>query len=171
MPPFLGVNHFALSVTDLDRSTRFYTEVLGLLAVLDFGYGRICLDRASGFSIGLIQHPDRAPGPFSELNPGLDHLGLTAADRAELVAWEERFQMMGVTYTPIRDMELGYHLNFRDPDDIALEFNAPNEVYAGLLAQLRSGAVPDSTLRDQAEHILGPGVVLRPPEAHSGPDA
>lgn len=59
MPTFAGVNHFALSVADLDRSTRFYTEVLGLLAVLDFGHGRICLDRATGFSIGLIRHPRR----------------------------------------------------------------------------------------------------------------
>lgn len=162
MPTFAGVNHFALSVTDLDRSTRFYTEVLGLIAVLDFGHGRICMDRTTGFSIGLLQHPDGAPGPFSELQPGLDHLGLAAADRNELVAWQERFAAMGVPYTPIRDMEFGYHLNFRDPDGIALEFNAPNEAYAALLAQLKGGAVSDSVLRDQAEQILGPGVVIRP---------
>ena len=91
MPRFAGVNHLALSVTDLDRSTRLYTKVLGLMAVLDFGYGRICLDRASGFTVGLIQHPGMALGLFSELQVGLDHLGLTAANRDELVAWEERF--------------------------------------------------------------------------------
>ena len=162
MPTFAGVNHFALSVTDLDRTTRFYTEVLGLLAVLDFGHGRICLDRATGFSIGLIRHPGAAPGPYTELQPGLDRLGLTAASRDELVAWEQRFEAMHVTYSPIQDMECGSHLNVRDPDGIPLEFQAPNEAYAGLLAHLRSGDVPDSELRDQAERVLGPGMVIRP---------
>ena len=69
MPTFAGVNHFAVSVTDLDRSTRFYTEVLGLIAVLDFGHGRVCLDRATGFSIGLIQHTGAAPGPYPSCSP------------------------------------------------------------------------------------------------------
>ncbi len=135
---------------------------VGLIAVLDFGHGRICLDRATGFSVGLLHHPDADPGPFSELRTGLDHLGLAAADRDELVAWEERFAAMGVPYTPIQDMEFGHHLNFRDPDGIALEFNAPNEAYAALVAQLSGGAVSDAELRDQAERILGPGVVIRP---------
>ena len=160
MPTFAGVNHFALSVTDLDRSTRFYTEVLGLIAVLDFGHGRVCLDRATGFSIGLIQHAGAAPGPYTELQPGLDRLGLTAASRDELVAWEQRFEAMHVTYSPIQDMECGSHLNVRDPDGIRLEFQAPNEAYAGLLAHLRSGDVPDSELRDQAERVLGSGMVM-----------
>jgi glyoxylase I family protein len=162
MPAFAGVNHFALSVTDLDRSTKFYTEVLGLLAVLDFGYGRICLDRASGFSVGLIKHPDGAAGPFSERQPGLDHLGLTAETRDDLVAWQQRFDEMGVEYTPIQDKEFGHHLNFRDPDGIALEFNAPNDTYRQLVAALASGQIPDEVLRQQAEQILGAGLVIQP---------
>lgn len=162
MPMFRGVNHFALSVTDLDRSTAFYTEVLGLIAVLDFGYGRICLDRASGFSVGLIQHPDGVRTPFSHLHPGLDHLGLAATDRDELVGWEEKFRAMDVPHSPIRETQLGYHLNFRDPDQIALEFNAPTSVYTDLIARVSAGSVPDSVLRDSAERILGPGLVVRP---------
>jgi glyoxylase I family protein len=162
VPAFAGVNHFALSVTDLERSTRFYTEVLGLVAVLDFGHGRVCLDRSTGFSVGLIQHPGGTPGPFSELHPGLDHLGLAAASRDELVAWEQRLEALGVEHSPIRDTELGHHLNFRDPDGIALELQAPNEVYVGLVAQLRSGDVPDEVLLAQAGQILGPDMVIRP---------
>jgi len=69
---------------------------------------------------------------------------------------------MHVTHSPIQDMECGSHLNVRDPDGIRLEFQAPNEAYAGLLAHLRSGDVPDAELRDQAERILGPGMVIRP---------
>ena len=77
------------------------------------------------------------------------------------MAWQERFDAMGVTYTSIRYMEFGYHLNFRDPDDIALEFNAPNETYVQLVDALASGVVPDSVLREQAERILGSGIVMK----------
>ena len=35
MPSFAGVNHVALSVTDLDVSDRFSTDVLGFRRVLD----------------------------------------------------------------------------------------------------------------------------------------
>jgi glyoxylase I family protein len=69
---------------------------------------------------------------------------------------------MGVTHTPIRETELGYHLNFRDPDDIALELNAPTPTYADLITQLSTASLPDSMLRDQAERILGPDLVIRP---------
>ena len=122
MSSFRGISHFALSVTDLDRSTRFYTEVLGLIAVLDFGHGRICLDRASGFSIGLIEQPAETPTSFSELNTGLDHLGLATADLDELNGWEERLTSLDVPHSPIQETAFGHHLNFRDPDNIALEF-------------------------------------------------
>ncbi len=57
--------------------------------------------------------------PFTELKTGLDHLGFTATSRTELVEWEQKLDALGVVYTPIRDMEFGYHLNFRDPDNIA----------------------------------------------------
>lgn len=126
MVTFAGVNHVALSVTDLEVSRRFYTEVLDFVLVLDVGYGRILMHPQTGFMLALV-HPDEASGaPFTELTTGLDHLGLTADSREELEEWERRFDEHGVVYTPIRDMELGHHLNFRDPDGIALEFYVPN---------------------------------------------
>jgi catechol 2,3-dioxygenase-like lactoylglutathione lyase family enzyme len=142
MPQFAGVDHVSLTVTDLDRSERFYTDVLGLIRLADFGYVRILVHRQTSFVLGLIWH-DAADGkPFTELNTGLDHLGFAAASRDELVEWERRFEAYGVEYTPIRDMEFGYHLNFRDPDDIALELTASNEVMAGWFAELRDREIP-----------------------------
>ena len=41
MPTFAGVDHLALTVTDLDVSQRFYTELFGFVVVMDVGYGRI----------------------------------------------------------------------------------------------------------------------------------
>ena len=115
----------AFTVTDLDASERFYTEMLDFVVVLDVGYGRICMHPATGFVLGLLRHEGAHGGSFTELRTGLDHLGLVAWSRAELEEWERRFNEHGVTYTPIRDMEMGYHLNFRDPDGIALELTAP----------------------------------------------
>lgn len=64
---------------------------------------------------------------------------MTAASREELQEWERRFDAAGVTYTPIRDMEFGFHLNFRDPDGIALELSAPNEILLAARAALAAG--------------------------------
>ena len=88
MPPFTfaGVSHVAFTVTDLDASQRFYTEVLDFVVVMDVGYGRICMHPGTGFTLGLIRHEEAHGGSFTELNTGLDHLGLVASSREELEA-------------------------------------------------------------------------------------
>ena len=139
MVTFAGVDHVSFTVTDLDVSQRFYEQVLDFVMVLDVGYGRIFMHPGTGFTLSLVKHDGAAGGPFTELTTGLDHLGLAAASRDELVEWERRFDQLGVTYTPIRDMEFAYHLNFRDPDDIALELSASNELMIAAQAALASG--------------------------------
>lgn len=139
MPAFLGVGHFALSVTDLDRSQRFYTDVLGFMVFMDFGHGRLSIHKPSGFTLALVQHEGGTGLPFTELNTGVDHIAFEASGREELVEWERQFADHGVSFTPIRDMEFGYHLNFRDPDNIALEFFAPNDETSSALHSLAQG--------------------------------
>ena len=139
MVTFAGVDHFSLTVTDLDVSERFYTQVLDFVRVLDVGYGRILMHPGTGFTLAVMTHEGARGGPFTELTTGLDHLGLAAASRDELEEWERRFDELGVTYTPIRDMELGFHLNFRDPDNIALELSAPNELFLAAKEALAAG--------------------------------
>jgi len=150
MLTFAGVDHVAFSVTDLDVSQRFYTELFGFVVVMDIGYGRVCMHPSSGFTLALIKHPEAHAGAFTELNTGLDHLGLAAGSREELEEWQRRFDAYGVTYTPIRDMEMGYHLNFRDPDGIALELSAPNEL---LLEARRLMAAGDLATADIAAFV------------------
>jgi catechol 2,3-dioxygenase-like lactoylglutathione lyase family enzyme len=131
-----------MSVTDLDRSERFYTEVFDLIRMADFTVARVLLHRQTGFMLSIVSHEDARGGPFSELNTGLDHLGFVAADRDELVEWERKLETLGVVYTPIRDMEFGSHLNFRDPDNIALELNCQNDVLKGWLVELKEREIP-----------------------------
>jgi catechol 2,3-dioxygenase-like lactoylglutathione lyase family enzyme len=154
MPGFAGIDHLSLTVTDLDVSERFYTDVLGFRVVMDFGYVRSLMHRPTGFFLSLIRHDEGTARPFSELHPGVDHIGLAAADREELLAWEDRFRDLGVEFTPVRDMAFGYHLNFRDPDGIALEFMAPNAAMTANLRELRDRDVPREEIRARVEEQL-----------------
>ena len=130
------MNHLALSVTDLDVSQRFYTDVLGFMAFMEVANGRVFIHKSSGFILVLLRHEGGTGLAFTELNTDLDHVGFGASSREELVGWERQFDELGVPFTPIRDMEFGYHLNFRDPDDIPLEFFAPNEATSAALLEL-----------------------------------
>jgi glyoxylase I family protein len=171
MVTFAGVDHVALTVTDLDVSQRFYTELFGFVVVMDVGYGRICMHPSTGFTLALLKHPDAPGGAFTELQTGLDHLGFAAASRDELEQWERRFDEYGVTYTPIRDMEMGSHLNFRDPDGIALELSAPNEL---LLTAQRLMAAGDLSASDIAAFVsqnLSPELAVGGSAATSDPEA
>ena len=146
MVTFAGVDHVSFTVTDLDVSQQFYTSVLDFVMLLDVGYGRIFMHPSTGFTLSLMKHEGAHGGAFTELATGMDHLGLTASTRSELEEWERRFDELGVTYTPIRDMEFGFHLNFRDPDNIALELSAPNEILVAAKAALAEGQTSQSDI-------------------------
>jgi len=163
-PNFAGVDHVAFTVTDLDISQRFYTEVLDFVAVMDVGYARICMHPQTGFTLSMVAHEDARDESFSELNTGLDHLGFTAASREELERWERHFDELGVVYTPIRDEHFGSHLNFRDPDNIALEFSSSNELMIAAQKALSSGHMtPADIAAFVTEHVSPDFVVADTP--------
>ena len=154
MPTFSGVDHFSLSVTDLDRSETFYTTILGFMRLMDFGDARALLHRPTGFMIALVRHPAGTGQEFTELNTGLDHIGLITASRDELVEWAERLKSANVPYTPIRDMPFGHHLNFRDPDNIPLELYAPDAFMTEAMAELRERDLSPDEITARAQEQL-----------------
>ena len=165
MVGFSGVGHVSFSVTDLDRSERFYRDVFDLIRVMDFGAGRILLHRQTGFMFAITTHEGAQGSPFTELATGLDHLAFSSAEsRDDLAAWEQKLDALGISYTPIRDMELGYHLNFRDPDNIALEINAPNDVLSAWLAEFKEREIPQQEIDSRL------GEYLASLASESGPD-
>ena len=60
MVTFAGVSHVAFTVTDVDVSLRLYTEVLDFVAVMDIGYGRVCMHPQTGFTLALVKRRVRA---------------------------------------------------------------------------------------------------------------
>jgi catechol 2,3-dioxygenase-like lactoylglutathione lyase family enzyme len=154
-----------LTVTDLDKSQRFYTEVLDFVAVMDVSYARICMHPKTGFVLTLVAHDGGRGGSFSELNTGMDHIGFAAASRDELEQWERHFDQHGVVYTPIRDEHFGSHLNFRDPDGIALEFSSSNELMIAAQGALASGQMTPADIAAFKAENVSPDFVASDPAA------
>ena len=127
MPEISGVSHIGLTVADLDRSKDWYYDLFGLQELFggdEEGIRYVVTAHASGLVIGLREHKSGAKDTFTPERTGLDHLAFQCADRAELEKWQATFEEKGITYTPIIDTDYGHVLNFKDPDNIALEMFA-----------------------------------------------
>jgi catechol 2,3-dioxygenase-like lactoylglutathione lyase family enzyme len=128
VPELAGISHIDLTVTDRDRSQRFYTEVLGFEIVkrVDKPEFRLADMRHPGLAVEVcVRQPATNDGaPFDENRAGLDHLSFAVATRAELERWQDLLDQQGVPYTPIVDAPYGAVLVFRDPDNIQLELMA-----------------------------------------------
>lgn len=131
MSAFPAIAHVAITVTDLERSTRWYSRLFGAEPVLDEdeqtgGFHHTVFLLAGGQLFGLHTHPGADPGPgFDERRVGLDHVSFGCGDRAELDSWRARLDELGIEHGGIVDAHYGSGVSFRDPDNIALEFFAP----------------------------------------------
>lgn len=130
-----SIAHVRLTVTDIERSRQFYESVFGwpvLIEVpdnadeatrsqLSFLHGGVVYD-LGGTLIGLRPV---ATDVFDENRVGLDHLALRVGTKDELDSAAAHLDELGVTHEPIKDIGPSYILEFRDPDNIALELTAP----------------------------------------------
>jgi len=125
-----GIHHLGLTVTDVDRSARWYQDVLGFHEVGRLGDAgddrRKVFLRHEGLSIrlGLVEHRAGSNTRFDETSPGLDHLSFAVDGRARLEAWCERLAAQGVEHSAIADARSipgALVVVLRDPDNIQLE--------------------------------------------------
>jgi mannose-6-phosphate isomerase-like protein (cupin superfamily)/catechol 2,3-dioxygenase-like lactoylglutathione lyase family enzyme len=119
--PALGpVNHLELSVTDLRRSERWYTDAFELVRIqdeiADDGSGHVALaSPTGGWAIALLREPAAA----------VRHIAFSCPDRPALVAWQETLTAKGIVPGTITDAPYGSGFVVRDPDGLELELFAP----------------------------------------------
>lgn len=130
-----SIAHVRLTVTDIERSRQFYESVFGwpvLLEVpdnadesarnqLSFLYGGVIYD-LGGTLLGLRPV---AADRFDEDRVGLDHIAFRLGSKDELDSAAAHLDELGVVHEPVKDIGPSYILEFRDPDNIALELTAP----------------------------------------------
>jgi glyoxylase I family protein len=131
-PRHEGFHHLTLNVQDVERSEKWYAEVLGFerLAGYETGdFARVILRHpGSGAILGLNRHAAAVAGePFDERRAGLDHLALGVRDRDALEAWVARFDALAIPHSGVKPAATPGSLlvTFRDPDGLQLEVFAP----------------------------------------------
>ena len=133
--PTSSIAHVRLTVTDIERSRKFYESVFGWPVLLEHPEQADEATReALGFLFGgviylvgnnLIGLRPVASDSFHEDRCGLDHIAFAVASRAELDTAAAHLDELGVAHEPVKDIGPSYILEFRDPDNIALELTAP----------------------------------------------
>lgn len=129
MPEISGAHHIAFTVTDVDRSAEWYSELLGLQELMRGGDDQVSFailaHPSSGWVLGLRQYVDKPHDGFDEFRTGLDHFAFEVSTRAELEAWVPELERRNVVFSPMAETPIGTVIVFRDPDGIQLELWLP----------------------------------------------
>ncbi|MFG2879508.1 VOC family protein [Streptomyces sp. NPDC048337] len=124
MPETPVIGHVVLTVNDVKRSAEFYNRLLDTQTVVDVEdeFGPFMVSASPSFVLGFRRHAaTNEADAFDPARVGLDHFAFHVADRAAMEAWESRLDEQEIAHSGITEDPHGLHLNFRDPDNIALE--------------------------------------------------
>jgi catechol 2,3-dioxygenase-like lactoylglutathione lyase family enzyme len=118
-----GLHHTALLCADVERTVRFYQDVLGfplteMVENRDYaGSTHFFFDIGHGNLLAFFDLPGLDLGEYAEVLGGLHHLAISV-DPDHWAQLRARLEAADVEYTE----ESGSSLYFRDPDGARLEF-------------------------------------------------
>lgn len=108
----------SLTVTDLDRSVRYYTEAIGL-ALLEKDDGEATLGVPGNPLLHLVELPGGRP--WTEYATGLYHFAILLPTRVDLGRWVRHWYELGMPEFGQGDHLVSEALYLRDPDGHGIE--------------------------------------------------
>ena len=120
-----GLHHVALISSDVERTVRFYQEILEFPLTEIFenrdykGSNHFFFDIGNGNLLAFFDFPGLDLGPYAEVLGGLHHVAISV----EPERWQrlrDRLDEAGVEYA----MESGTSIYMRDPDGARIELIA-----------------------------------------------
>jgi glyoxylase I family protein len=119
-----GVAHFSIPVSDPDKSTRFYTEIVGCKYLSASPGQKITFLDAGGVCVLLIKRPAPIHNGPAEMSDGVHHAFMV--DASDYQAAMDSLRRKGVDIFFEEDRRGGTidgpRFYFRDPDGTPLEF-------------------------------------------------
>jgi catechol 2,3-dioxygenase len=155
--PDVRIGHVHLKVADLERSLRFYCDVLGFELMQRMG-DQAAFVSAGGYHhhIGLNTWESRGGSPPLPGSTGLFHIGILYSNRAALADALRRLIKARISLDGASDHGVSEALYLRDPDEIGLElyWDRPQSSWPrtpdGAVAMYTRPLDLDSLLRDAA---------------------
>ncbi|MFD7155484.1 VOC family protein [Kribbella sp. NPDC059898] len=120
-----GLHHTALLCADVERTVRFYQEVLGfplteMVGNRDYeGSTHFFFDIGNGNLLAFFDFPGLDLGPYAEVLGGLHHLAISV----EPARWDELKASLAGHGVEFQE-ESGTSIYFRDPDGARIELIA-----------------------------------------------
>ncbi len=120
-----GLHHTALISSDVERTVRFYQDVLGfplteLIENRDYpGSSHFFFDIGHGNLLAFFDFPGLDVGPYAEVLGGLHHVAISV----EPERWQELVQRLGDAGVA-HEVHSGVSVYFRDPDGARIELIA-----------------------------------------------
>jgi catechol 2,3-dioxygenase-like lactoylglutathione lyase family enzyme len=117
-----GVHHVAIVVADVERTVRFYQELLEfplteLFENRDYpGSNHFFFDIGEGNLLAFFDFPGLGVGPYAEVLGGLHHLAISV-EPDRWVQLKDKLDDAGIEYVH----ESGTSIYFRDPDGTRVE--------------------------------------------------
>lgn len=136
-----GISHLVLNVRDIERSHRFYTQMLGFRQVgeierLKMRFYSGCGGNHHDLALMQLPHPEEAgePGTWRLTNPraaGLNHVAIRMPDEAALMALFEHLKTSGYPVELRIDHGMSKSVYIADPDGNGLELmcDLPRELW------------------------------------------
>ena len=142
-----AVQHLVLRVRDIEKSHRFYTEILGFEQCGELDRGKFGQqmrfyrgDAGHHHDLALAQlaEPETAPAPESPWRmfgrtPGIDHIAIRYPDRESWMSQLAWMQANGVEFRVRGNHGMTHSAYIEDPDGNGLEilYDLPAEVWEG----------------------------------------
>ena len=117
----MKLEHVNLTVSDVEKSSRFYCELLDLKVrwrgQTGAGWEAVHIGDDDAY-LAMFQSPKPVPAEEDYERLGLNHVGFIVDDLAEA---KRRLQRLGVAPKSEQDYDPGKRLYFFDPDGIEVE--------------------------------------------------
>ena len=134
MVNYKGINHLALVTGDMDKTVRFYRDVMGMPLVATIGnkpgsypYRHYFFQLGEGNTLaffewpGMIEESHKPAGQPARGRIQFDHVSFNVEDEEALLRLRDQLKSHGIDVTRVVDHIILKSIYFTDPNGIALE--------------------------------------------------